>query len=62
MTTVGKCALDVTQFGGAYVDQPCVVDGNLISCRTWHDYNTPFMKVFLDQLRKVSAKRSGGTP
>jgi putative intracellular protease/amidase len=54
--------LDVTQFGGAYVDQPCVVDGNLISCRTWHDYNTPFMKVFLDQLRKVSAKRSGGTP
>lgn len=62
MTTVGKCALDVTQFGGTYVDQPCVVDGNLISCRTWHDYNTPFMKVFLDQLRKVSAKRSGGTP
>lgn len=52
MTTVAKCALDVTQFGGEYLDQPCVIDGNLVSCRTWHDYNTPFMKEFLRQLNK----------
>jgi protease I len=50
MTTVAKCALDVTQFGGTYVDQPYVVDGNLISARTWHDYHTPFMKHFIEQL------------
>jgi len=53
MTTVAKCELDITQVGGQYVDQPLVVDGNLISCRTWHDYNTQYMKIFIAQLRKV---------
>lgn len=53
MTTVGKCALDVTQFGGTFVNKPFVVDGNLISAGTWHDYNTPFMKEFIRQLRKA---------
>jgi protease I len=52
-TTVGKCALDITQVGGTYIDQPLVVDGNLISCRTWHDYDTQFMKVFINQLMRV---------
>lgn len=47
MTTVAKCALDITQFGGTYVNEPCVIDGNLISARTWHDYHTPFMKQFI---------------
>jgi protease I len=56
MTTVAKCALDVTQFGGRYVDQPFVLDGNLVSCRTWHDYNTPFMKEFLRRLQGAVAK------
>ena len=50
MTTVAKCALDVTQFGGLYVDQPVVVDGNLISARTWHD-NTVFLKEFVRSLK-----------
>jgi protease I len=58
LTTVAKCALDITQVGGTYVDQPLVVDGNLISCRTWHDYNTAFMKVFLRQLRKALVAES----
>src|SRR6185436_8235253 len=31
LTTVAKCALDITQFGGTYLDRPCVVDGNLVS-------------------------------
>jgi protease I len=57
MTTVGKCALDVTQFGGTFVDEPCVVDGNLISAGTWHDYDTQFMKHFIRQLRKTVAGR-----
>jgi protease I len=55
MTTVAKCALDVTQFGGTYVDQPCVMDGNLVSARTWHD-NTVLLKQFV-QLLKSAARR-----
>lgn len=53
MTTVAKCELDITQVGGAYVDKPLVVDGNLVSCRTWHDYGTTYMKKFIDLLYKV---------
>lgn len=51
MTTVAKCALDITQVGGEYVPDPMVVDGNLISCRTWHDYRTPYMKLFINKLK-----------
>jgi len=54
LTTVAKCALDVTQFGGAYVDRPCVVDGNLVSARTWHD-NTEFLKEFVRMLKRLQA-------
>ena len=50
-TTVAKCALDITSFGGLYLDEPCVVDGNLVSARTWHD-NTPFMKEFIRLLNE----------
>ena len=50
VTTVAKCALDAEQGGAVYVDQPCVVDGNLVTARTWHD-NTPFMKAFIGLLR-----------
>ena len=52
-TTVAKCALDVTQVDGNYVDEPCVVDRNLVSARTWHD-NTPFMREFLKLLRNAT--------
>ncbi len=50
ITTVAKCELDATLVGGKYVNQPCVVDGNLVSARTWHD-NTPFMKEFVRLLK-----------
>src|SRR5262245_3768737 len=46
MTTVAKCALDITQSGGTYVNQPCVVDGHMVSARTWHD-NTFLLKQFV---------------
>jgi protease I len=36
-TTVAKCALDITSFGGTYVDREVVVAGNLVTARTWHD-------------------------
>ncbi len=51
-TTVPKCALDITQVGGKYVDQPVVVDGNLVSSRGWHD-NAHLMREFLKQLAAV---------
>lgn len=51
LTTVAKCALDITQAGGRYVDKACVVDGNMVSARTWHD-NTSFLKQFVHLLRK----------
>lgn len=50
VTTVAKCALDAEQGGARYVDQATVVDGNLVSARTWHD-NAPFMRAFLRLLR-----------
>ena len=55
LTTVAKCALDITQWGGNYVDEPVVVDGNLISGRTWHD-NTPMMREFLKLLKHHTAR------
>jgi protease I len=55
MTTVAKCALDVTQVGGRYVDQCCVTDGNLVSARTWHD-NTALLQQFVKML-KAAANR-----
>jgi len=50
VTTVAKCALDATFSGATYVDEPCVIDGNLVTARTWHD-NTPFLKEFLKLLK-----------
>ncbi|UUO07729.1 DJ-1/PfpI family protein [Blastopirellula sp. J2-11] len=57
-TTVGKCELDITQFGGIYVDEPFVTDGNLLSCRTWHDYALMF-KPLLQLLQKQQTLGNG---
>lgn len=38
MATVAKCRFDLEVCGGIYVDAPCVVDGNLVSGRTFHDH------------------------
>ncbi len=56
VTTVAKCALDCAQGGGSYIDEPMVVDGNLVTARTWHDH-APFMRQFMTMLRA-----SGRTP
>ena len=37
MATVAKCRFDLEVRGGKFVDEPCVVDGNLVSGRTYHD-------------------------
>jgi protease I len=49
ITTVAKCAMDAEQGGATYVDQATVVDGNIVTARTWHD-NAPLMKTFLEML------------
>ncbi len=37
MATVPKCQFDLEVCGGTFVDEPCVIDGNLVSGRTYHD-------------------------
>lgn len=37
MATVPKCRFELEVAGGVFVDQPCVIDGNLVSGRTYHD-------------------------
>jgi protease I len=51
VTTVAKCALDAQHGGATYVDRPCVVDGNLVTARTWHD-NTALLREFVKLLRR----------
>ena len=38
MATVAKCRFDLEVCGGIYVNEPCVIDGNLFSGRTFHDH------------------------
>ncbi len=56
VTTVAKCALDAEQGGAKYVDRPVVVDGNVVSARTWHD-NTPFMRAYMKMLNAYAKSR-----
>lgn len=50
VTTVAKCQLDAEQGGATFVNREVVVDGQLITARTWHD-NAPLMREFLRLLR-----------
>lgn len=48
MATVPKCKFDLEVCGGTFVNEPCVIDGNLISGRTFHDnghYVGPWIKL-----------------
>ncbi|MBE3098039.1 MAG: DJ-1/PfpI family protein [Planctomycetes bacterium] len=50
MATVAKCRFDLEVCGGIFVDAPCVVDGNLVSGRTYHDhgrYIGPWIQMLL---------------
>jgi protease I len=53
VTTVAKCALDAEQGGAKYVDREVVVDGHLVTARTWHD-NTPLMREFIKLLKAAT--------
>src|SRR5262249_3400137 len=59
MATVPKCRYDLEVCGGTFVDEPCVVDGNLISGRTYHDhghYVKPWIKLLIDARERATQR------
>jgi protease I len=59
MATVRKCKFDLEVCGGIFVDEPCVVDGNLVSGRTYHDhgkYMGAWIKLLVDAREKAAEK------
>jgi protease I len=54
MATVPKCRFDLEVCGGIFVNEPCVVDGNLVSGRTYHDHGS-FMGVWIKMLKEARA-------
>ena len=52
MATVEKCRFDLEVCGGIFVDEPCVVDGNLVSGRTYHD-NGQYVGAWIQLLAAV---------
>ncbi|TWU02553.1 DJ-1/PfpI family protein [Stieleria varia] len=54
MATVPKCQFDLEVCGGIFVNEPCVIDGNLFSGRTFHDngaYVGPWIEMLLANQR-----------
>src|SRR6478609_10861947 len=49
MATVPKCKFDLEVCGGIFVNEPCVVDDNLVSGRTYHDHGQ-FVGKWIDLL------------
>jgi protease I len=52
MATVPKCQFDVEVCGARFVNEGCVLDGNMVSGRTWHDcarYMPEFMRMLRDR-------------
>ena len=54
MATVPKCKFDLEICGGTFVNEPCVVDGNLVSGRTYHDHGR-YVGVWIKMLVKARA-------
>lgn len=55
LATVPKCRMDIELCGGTFVDDGCVLDGNMVSGRTWHDqdrYMRQFMKMLHAQVER----------
>lgn len=54
MATVAKCRFDLEVCGGIYVNEPCVVDRNLVSGRTFHDHGR-YMGAWMKLLNQARA-------
>lgn len=57
MATVPKCKFDLEVCGGIFVNEPCVVDGNLVSGRTYHDHGH-YIGKWIDMLVAARAAAS----
>ena len=58
MATVAKCKFDLEVCGGTFVNEPCVIDGNLVSGRTYHDnghFVGPWIKMLEEQAKLADA-------
>lgn len=53
VTTVAKCRFDAEGGGATYVDREVVVDGNVVTARTYHD-GPPLMREFVKMVRAVA--------
>jgi protease I len=58
MATVAKCRFDLEVCGGIYVNEPCVVDGNLVSGRTYHDHGH-YVKEWIKMLIAARDRAAG---
>jgi protease I len=61
MATVGKCRFDLEVCGGIYVNEPCVVDGNLVSGRTFHDHGQfmgEWIKLLLAERQRLASSKT----
>lgn len=56
MATVPKCQFDLEICGGTFVNEPCVIDGNLVSGRTYHDHGH-YMGAWMKLLNEERVKR-----
>jgi protease I len=59
MATVPKCRFDLEAVGGIFVNEPCVVDGNLISGRTFHDHGH-YVGPWIRLLEEAAARHPAG--
>lgn len=57
MATVAKCQFDLEICGGTYVNEPCVIDDNLVSGRTFHD-NGHYVGPWIAMLEAEAKNRS----
>jgi protease I len=57
MATVAKCKFDLEICGGIYVNEPCVIDDNLVSGRTFHD-NGHYVGPWIAMLEAEATKQS----
>jgi len=53
MATVAKCQFDLEACGGTYVNQACVIDGNMVSGRTYHD-NGQYIGPWINMLEEAA--------
>lgn len=59
MATVAKCRFDLEVAGGIFVDAPCVIDGTLVSGRTFHDHGH-YVGPWIRLLEEARTKRCHG--